>query len=146
MNLFSLYVMEQICGLTDDDKPHPSITLDQRKKKMEKYFADGAKFEDWQRDPFLALIMYIQMKDEFGWDAFKKSFVQYRSLQDSERPESDDDKRDEWLVRFSRGTGRNLGPFFEAWGVPTSEKARASITDLPEWMPEGFEGKTAIGK
>jgi hypothetical protein len=146
VNLFSLYVMEQICGLTDDDKPHPSITLDQRKKKMEKYFGDGAKFENWQRNPFLALIMYIQMKDEFGWDAFKKAFVQYRSLEDSERPKNDNEKRDEWLVRFSGEVGRDLGPFFEAWGVPTSEKARASIAELPEWMPVGFEGKTAVGK
>jgi hypothetical protein len=35
--------------------------------------------------------------------------------------------------------GRNLGPFFEAWGVPTSPEARQSLADLPAWMPEpGF--------
>ena len=39
-------------------------------------------------------------------------------LSDHERPKSDDEKRDQWLVRFSRQVGRNLGPFFEAWGVP----------------------------
>jgi hypothetical protein len=42
------------------------------------------------------------------------------------------------MVRFSRHVGRDLGPFFEAWGVPTSEEARQSIADLPGWMPEGF--------
>jgi hypothetical protein len=40
-----------------------------------------------------------------------------------------------------------MGPFFEAWGIPTSEDARKSIAELPEWMPEGFEGKAvAAGK
>ena len=39
------------------------------------------------------------------------------------------------VVRFSRAVGKNLGPFFEAWGVPTSTKAHESIRDLPEWVP-----------
>ena len=106
---------------------------------MEKYFADGAKFEDWQRDPFLALIMYIQMKDEFGWDAFKDTFREYRTLSKEEKPGNDDEKRDQWLVRFSRRVGKNLGPFYEAWGIPTSRQARDSISDLPEWMPEELQ-------
>ncbi|NQT83440.1 hypothetical protein HQ563_10470, partial [bacterium] len=57
-------------------------------------------------------------------------------LPDDQRPKTNDQKRDQWMVRFSRTVGRNLGPVFQAWGVPTSEKARASITDLPVWMPD----------
>ena len=82
--------------------------------------------------------MYIQLKDEFGWDALKKTFVQYRGLSESDRPKSDEEKRDQWMVRLSKTVGRNLGPFFETWGIPTSEEARASIKELPEWMPEDF--------
>ena len=36
---------------------------------------------------------------------------------------------------FSRAAGKNLGPFFEAWGVPTSAGARDSVKDLTAWMP-----------
>ena len=61
-------------------------------------------------------------------------------------PKNDDEKRDEWLIRFSREVGRDLGPYFEAWGVPTSEKVRASIAELPEWKPAGFEGKVTVDK
>jgi len=53
----------------------------------------------------------------------------------AERPKTDMDKHDQWMVRMSRAVGRDLGPFFEKWGVPTSEKARASIGGLPPWMP-----------
>jgi hypothetical protein len=39
------------------------------------------------------------------------------------------------MVRFSRRVNKNLGPFFTAWGVPTSNSARQSIANLPAWMP-----------
>jgi hypothetical protein len=77
----------------------------------------------------------------FGWDTYKKVLAEYRALPASERPKSDAQKRDQWMVRFSRACGKNLGPFFQAWGVPTSEEARASIAGLPEWMPADWPGR-----
>jgi hypothetical protein len=136
VNLFTLYVFDTVCGLGITG--HPAFTPEARAEKLTKYFANGAKFEGWKNDPFLALIMYIQLQEAFGWDPYKAVFREYRELGAGQHPKSDDEKRDQWMVRFSRQVGRNLGPFFEAWGVPTSDEARASITDLPEWMPEGF--------
>ena len=69
---------------------------------------------------------------------FRQVFAEYRDLPDEERPKNDDEKRDQWLVRFSRAVGRDLGPFFEAWGIPTSQAARDSVSDLPDWVPESF--------
>ena len=73
----------------------------------------------------------------FGWETYKnkKVFAQYRELPKSERPHNDEEKRDQWMTRFSRACGKNLGPFFDAWGVPTSDAARQSVADLPAWMP-----------
>ncbi|MBN2138398.1 MAG: M60 family metallopeptidase [Sedimentisphaerales bacterium] len=139
VNLFTLYVLENVCGINSE--AHPSFTKKARTRKLKKYIEDGADFEAWKRDPFLALDMYIQMQEAFGWDAFKKAFAEYRNLPASERPGSDADKRDQWLVRFSRTVGRNLGPYFEAWGVPTSESARDSIKEMPVWLPADFPSK-----
>ncbi|MBN1916493.1 MAG: M60 family metallopeptidase [Verrucomicrobia bacterium] len=136
VNLFTLYVYETVCNRTTQQ--HPSLNGEERAKKLAKYFDDGAKFGDWMSDPFLALIMYVQLKEAFGWEAFKKVFADYRDLPDVERPKADDEKRDQWMVRFSREVGKDLGPFFEAWGVPVSAEARALIADLPDWMPEDF--------
>lgn len=133
-NLFSLYCLEKVCGLPRDG--HPSIKPKPREQKMKNYFKDGGHFEDWKLDPFLALYMYMQMVDEFGWDPFKKVFAEYRDLPQGKHPKTDDEKHDQWLVRMSRATGKNLGPFFDAWKLPTSEAARKSVADLPEWMPE----------
>ena len=135
-NLFSLYILDRCCHLSGPG--HPAIKPEDRAKRTADYLAAGAPFEKWQGDPFLALYMYMQLQEAFGWQAFRQVFAEYRDLPGDQRPQSDDDKRDQWLVRLSRTVGRNLGPFFQAWGVPTSEGAQARIADLPVWMPEGF--------
>lgn len=136
VNLFSLYLMENICDI--EGRGHPSITDKARKRNTERHFADGRDFEKWKSSPFLALCMYIQMREAFGWEPFTKVFREYREVKESELPKNDDDKRDQWMVRFSRTVGKNLGPFFDAWGIPTSDEAKKAISELPVWMPEGF--------
>jgi hypothetical protein len=79
--------------------------------------------------------MYVELIEEFGWQAFRDVFAEYRSLSPNERPRSDDEKRDQWMCRFSKRVGKNLGPFFDQWGVPVSQTAKDSIADLPVWLP-----------
>lgn len=139
-NLYSLYVSETVCHLPPG-AGHDAMNSDEVAKRLKTYLAlpDSEKFRHWKSDPFLALTMYDQLRVGFGWDAYKKVFAEYLALPNSERPKSDDEKRDQWLTRFSRAIGKNLGPFFQAWGVPTSDAARQSIAGLPEWMPEDWE-------
>lgn len=136
VNLFTLYTFEKVCGLPPAEAR--GFTPEKMLSDMRKHAELGAPFEKWKSDPFLALTMYVQMKEAFGWELYERVFAEYRSLPTAERPASDADKRDQWLVRMSRGAGRNLGPFFEAWGVPTSDEARAAVAHLPAWMPEGW--------
>ena len=136
VNLFTLYVYEHLCGIPVAQNWRGSAAF--RAEQMARYDFDHPDFERWKRDPFLALVMYEQLQQAFGWDAYRQVFATYRTLREEERPRSDDEKRDQWMVRFSRQVGYNLGPFFETWGVPTSRAARDSIADLPVWMPLSF--------
>lgn len=135
VNLFSMYIIEKVCNVRHG-QTHEAFK--NRERSIGVHLAQGAPFEKWKSDPFLALYMYCQLEEAFGWDTFKKVFAEYRDLPKEERPKTDEQKRDQWMVRFSRAVGKNLGPFFQAWGVPTSERARASIKDLPVWMPPEF--------
>jgi len=139
VNLFTLYVFDKVCGQLP--RTLRNFSEEGRAKTFKKYFEGGTNFAEWKRKPFLALLMYIQLQEAFGWDAFKRVFAEYRSLSPAERPKSDDDKKDQWMIRFSRTVGHNLGQFFQTWGVPTSEEARQSIAELPLWMPEDFPPK-----
>ena len=136
VNLFTLYVYEHLCGIRVADNWRGDDAF--RARQLARYDFDDPDFEFWKREPFLALVMYQQLHQEFGWESFRRVFAEYRALAPAERPRADADKRDQWLERYSRAVAHNLGPFFEAWGVPTSRAARDRLSDLPVWLPEGF--------
>lgn len=141
-NLWSLYLMETISGKKGGGAGLGHDAMDSETKRREKalrHIQTGADFEKWKSDPFLALEMYYELREAFGWEPFTKVFAEYQKLKPSEKPQTDPQKHDEWMVRMSRAVGKNLGPFFQKWGVPTSEKARKSIEDLPAWMPEWLQ-------
>jgi hypothetical protein len=135
VNLFTMYVIERLCHLPPM-RGRAAPTNARQSKARAEYRAGGKDFETWKKEPFLALQMYVQLINAFGWDALKKVIAEYRTLPPAEHPKTDDDKRDEWMIRYSRTVGRNLGPFFDAWGVPVSAKAKATIANLPAWMPK----------
>lgn len=137
VNLFTMYILDTVCtgeSGKGGGKMHKAMSPESRAKAEAKYKENGTKFEQWKSEPFTALIMYKQLQEAFGWEAYKKVFAEYRGLPEDQRPKTDDEKRDQWMVRFSRTVGKNLGPFFEYWGIPTSEAARKSIEELPVWM------------
>jgi hypothetical protein len=138
VNLFTLYVLDTVCT---DATGHQATSAEATRKWIERYRAGGNDFAMWKREPFLALVMYRQLQDAFGWEAYRKVFAEYRALPRQQRPRTNAEKRDQWLVRFSRTVGRDLGPFFGSWGVPTSAEARRSIAHLPPWMPEEGGGR-----
>lgn len=131
-NLFALHAIDTICTPASGDRGHDGVNTP---PSLEKYLAGGSDFQQWKRDPFLALHMYVQLEREFGWDTYKRVFAEYRDLKRPERPKNDAERRDQWMVRFSRACGKNLGPFFVKWGVPVSDDALKSISELPVWFP-----------
>ncbi len=138
-NVIVLYILETVCG-RPPCTGHPAIdNRDERRARTRAHLAAGAPFEAGKSDPFLALEMYMQLREAFGWEPFKKVFAEYRALPVGEGPRDDDEKRDQWMVRISRATGHDLGPFFQRWGVPTSDAARAVVANLPAWMPDDLK-------
>ena len=133
-NLLSLYGDETFNGVKPDYiNSHPAIAPDARHQRLVRYLAGGASFSGLNSDPFLTLTMFIQLRQTFGWEPFKTVFHEYTTLGDGERPKSETDKHDQFMVRFSKAVGKDLGPFFTAWGLPTSAAARAQLAGLPTW-------------
>jgi hypothetical protein len=133
------YCIEELCR--GRETAHDSLDPARIAERTKAHLAAGSPFERWKAEPFLALTMYVQLRREFGWEVYKKVFAEYCGLPEAERPRTDDEKRHQWLVRFSRAAGRDLGPFFAGWGVPVSAKARAQVADLPPWLPVEMEAK-----
>ena len=132
VNIFSEYCFEKVCGL--DRHGHGGMSDGKREQSLRKFFADPHAV--WTENAFTGLNFYDELIGGFGWDTFHKIFLEYRDLPANERPKTDAEKRDQWLVRFSKLTGKNLGPFFQAWRIETSPAAQAAVKDLPVWLPE----------
>jgi hypothetical protein len=137
VNLFTMYVLETVCDVPRAEAARRALT--EPAERIKRYLAKP-DFEAWKADPFLALAMYTQLREAFGWEPYRKVFAEYRGLAPAEKPRTEQEKRDQWMVRMSRAVGKNLGPFFEAWGVPTTEAARRSVETLPGWMPAEMAG------
>lgn len=135
-NFYSLYLMQKIAGKTLWDR------IGSEKPKVEAYLAKGGNFDEWKREPFLALYMYGQLIDAFGWDSMKMYLRSYEGPNAGVMPKNEMEKRDQFMTRYSRVIGKNLGPFFLGWAVPTSQEARDSLKDLPVWVPAGFPRKS----
>lgn len=132
-NLFTLYVLDRLCG---KGLEQTRMSRAERKRIIQGYDFASPDFARWKREPFLALVSYAQIVDAFGWEPYRRVFRAYRALPSSERPATDEEKRDRWLVLLSRAVGRDLGPFFEAWGIPVSDRARREVAGLPDWWCE----------
>ncbi|MFN4242527.1 MAG: M60 family metallopeptidase [Tepidisphaerales bacterium] len=132
-NLFVHYVFEKVVGMSALEAAERAIGPSMR-RLIDAHLA-APDFERWKAEPFLALAMYAQLHTHFGWGPFEAVFREYAALPPGERPRTDDEKRDQWLVRLSRAVGRDLGPFFERWGVPVSAEAKAQVAGMPVWQP-----------
>ena len=130
-NIFSLYLGERMAGI----EPWTNPWLEGQKRKLPRHLKAGAPYDRWKADPGLALLLYAIVQREHGWEPFATALQSYH---DGVRTPTDEAKRDAWLRRLSHATGKDLGPYFEAMGVPTSEAARAELSadgDLEPWLP-----------
>ena len=141
VNLFTLYIFDQVLGGRND--AHEGISMENTRKMMNKYFAQGAKFFQWTQDPFLGLITFRQIQTGFGWEPFKTVFRRFHeeNRKGDNKQYSDQEKIDNFVTYFSEATKRNLMPFFKAWGIPVSESVAKTVSAYPEWMPYNFPPK-----
>ena len=133
-NLFSLHGGEVMAGVT----PWDNSWLQNQKMAGRRYLADNDSFSVWKRQPGIALLCYAQIQKEFGWDVFHNVFATYRDLPQSERPKNDAEKINQWVLRMSLETGRDLRPFHLKWNWPLSEDLlnNAQLAELKVWMPD----------
>ena len=133
-NLFALYVYDKLLGRPSYG--HPGLlTGEKRAQALAAYRQTGPNFEKFKSDPFLALAFFMEMQEGLGWEPFQKFFAESDQKPRGERPRTDVERWDAWLVGMSRQSGKNLGPFFQLWGVPVSAGALESVKKLADWVP-----------
>ncbi len=135
-NLFSLYGTETL----NDVKvgAHPAMTADQMMQRERTVAAAPGSAHYYEKDPWYPLTMFWLMRREFGWEPFTKLFAEFRDLPNAEKPQTELEKHNQFLVRFCKLTGHNLTNYLTAWGIETTEPAHAAVASLPTWMPSDW--------
>jgi hypothetical protein len=130
-NLWSVYLFEEWVGIPREEG-HDAIRPLDRKQRMNAYFDGGRDFEkDWSM--WVALESYLQVQEAFGWEPFQAVFAEYNALPESDWPQTQQEKNDQWVIRLSKECGKNLAPFWRTWSVPLSGSVEEALDDLPVW-------------
>jgi hypothetical protein len=87
---------------------------------VKNWVSKGKRFEDWKRDPFLALEMYLRIKEAYGWEVYKKTFARYRE-RGFARPRNDHERWQIFAREMSKTANANLAAVMAAWSLPISE-------------------------
>lgn len=144
-NLFALYVYDKMLG-----KPsfgHPGLLVgDKRNKALAKYRASGPNFNQFKSDPFLALAFFMDLQEAFGWEPLSKFFAEVEKMPANQQPRTDEARWDNWLVGMSQQTNKNLGPFFQLWGIPVSNKALEEVKKFAAWKRTESQQLTLLSK
>lgn len=92
-------------------------------------------------EAFTGLLFYIELQEGFGWDAFKNVFKSYIG---QPAIDNDQEKRDQWLIRFSKAAGRDLSRFFEIWGIPVTSAAKRQVAGPALWIHPELSKYTGV--
>ena len=139
VNLWSVYTMEHVVGLPARSG-HSAITATRRAQRIDQYIAQGRNYaSDWR--VWTALETYLQLQEGFGWPFMFAVIDQYNGLTQSQRPGDEAARIEQWITRTSSVAGVDLVPFYEAWGWPVSNAARAATAGLPAWAGDPMRGR-----
>lgn len=127
-NIFSLYCYAKI---NPGVLGHDAMSAKSTKEAMSRLWSPQGPADQYQKDPFYALMMYQQVIDRFGFEPFERFFAKAAKKPKEERPTTDQQKRDTWLIDLSNEVQYNLTSLFTSWGVVTTEEAQAKVKSLP---------------
>ena len=129
VNLFTMYALETVAGANMRSSRYP-CSAQQSKRRVAGWVKRGRRFEDWKNDYFLALEMYLRLKEAYGWDAFKKTFARY--LEPGFRhPGSNAEKWNVFARLFSETVNADMAAALTAWSIPLDDATKAYCAKFP---------------
>lgn len=133
VNIFSMHAFNFVIGHHVLDQEWPKNVSND----FAKYFSKQPNYQDWQNNVGMALMTFLQLIKHFGWSAMRKFMKNYEEdIKKGENlPQSNQDKIDQWVLRFSKVVRRNIKPQFEMFGLPVSAYVDEQLVDLKPWCP-----------
>ena len=137
VNLFSMHAMMRLLNL---DLTEIKWLRDQA-SSFDDYFRSPPDYLDWQNNFGLALVTFAQLIKHFGWQpmyTFMKNYeIDIGNAEAAALPVTNQDKIDQWVLRYSQIINLNIKSQFEMFGLPVSDAVDAKLSNLKPWsMPK----------
>lgn len=135
VNIFSLHATFKVIGQDILDQKWPRGQM----SRFKHFFSKELSFEDFKNSCEMALMLFVLLIKYFGWDSmytFMKNYEVDIAFRNN-LPKSEQDKIDQWVLRYSQIVSRNIKPHFEMFGVPVSKEVDDKLAGLEIWcVPE----------
>lgn len=101
---------------------------------ISKVFKEKKTFHDYNGDSSVQLSFFMEMIKGIGFEPFREASISYAN-----KPypgSTTNDGKWEWLmIHLSEASGRNLAPYFKAWGFKIGSAAESRTGKYPIWLP-----------
>ena len=146
VNLFSMHAMMRMLNL---DLTEIKWLRDQASSFAD-YFRTTPNYSDWQNNFGLALVTFAQLIKHFGWQpmyTFMKNYEIDIANEAATLPVTNQDKIDQWVVRYSQIINLNIKPQFEMFGLSVSDAVDAELSHLSLWsLPKEKQSQNFFAK
>ncbi len=136
VNVFSTYCMRLLSSTSNEKGWRWTINPEEIRIRANKLTSE--KTYTTMESVADRLVFWIQLADEFGWEVYRTAFEGYErdAAQHPDRlPATNQEKMDQWCLRFSNAAGHNLYGFMhDVWGIPISSKVNDQLKSLPDWV------------
>lgn len=134
-NLFSVFGCLHFNGNLEG---HGSMTPAQVTERLNSVKSKPGAEKYYQKDPWYGLTFWMEIHRDFGFEPMTKLFSYFESLPPAQRPKTDQERRDAFLVQMSGLVGRDLSRYCQMWGVGCSKEAEAQVAVYREWLPRAW--------
>ncbi|MCC9605006.1 M60 family metallopeptidase [Blastopirellula sp. JC732] len=134
VNIFAIYSLTKVNGSVPDRGTREKAIADARK-----YLSKPLAERSWMTvkgELFERLAFYTILETELGWEPFQQVFREYRRLPLDQHLKSDVDRASDFMIRMSKATNKDLGPYFVQWGVQVNDEALQKTKSYPAWESE----------
>lgn len=134
VNIFSMHATKFIIGQDVIEQQW----VKGNRASFAKYFSKTPTYDDWKQEAGMGLMPFVQLIKHFGWEPMHKFMKDYETDIDANSPnlpKNNQDKIDQWVLRYSKIVGRNIKPQFNMFGIPVSRFVDDELQDLQPWCP-----------
>jgi hypothetical protein len=133
VNFFSLHAFHLLIG----HAVNQIAWLRDQEKSISKFLTAHQQptYEEWKGNYGVGLYTFAVLFNHFGWQSvytFLKEYERDITGKSSSLPNNNQEKLDQWVLRYSKIVNFNIAPHFKRFGLPVSQHVNIKLGYLKQ--------------